>query len=147
MDHAFGGDRTEAVDQGLEIEPFQDGKKVAHLLKPHDISHEQFNVLRILEHKYPRSFSLKEIQSRLLNKTANATRLVEKLKTKGYLTREQLKSDRRALRIAISKKGMKAVERADQSLHALGKSVQTTLNKKDSRDVVRILRGLRKMRD
>ena len=57
-------------------------KKVQTVLRPFGISHEQFNVLRILEHNHPRSFSLKEIQSRLMNQTANTTRLVEKLKLK-----------------------------------------------------------------
>jgi len=144
--------RTQQSDQLIAIfEILKTGswyeKKVALLLKPHDISHEQFNVLRILEHNCPRSFSLKEIQSRLLNKTANATRLVEKLKRKGYLSSQQLKSDRRALRIVISKKGLKATERIDLSLKDLIKSIRSTFSKKDSQEVVRILREIRKMKD
>jgi len=122
-------------------------KKIAVVLKPHGVSHEQFNVLRILEHNYPRNFSLKEIQSRLLNKTANATRLVEKLKLKGYLTSEQLKSDRRVLKISISKKGFKAMSGIDLTLGDLTKNIKSSISKDDSIEVMRILRELRKMKD
>lgn len=120
-------------------------KKIGQLLKPYDVSHEQYNVLRILEHNNPRSFTLKEIQSRLLNKTANTTRLVEKLKQKGYLTTKQQKSDRRALRITISNKGLNALKKINRPVKEMVKKINKSIGTDESKVVMRILRDLRKM--
>ena len=120
-------------------------KKIGQLLKPYDVSYEQYNVLRILQHNNPRSFTLKEIQSRLLNKTANTTRLVEKLKQKGYLTTKQQKSDRRALRIIISNKGLNALKKINKPVKEMVKNINKSIGTNESKVVMRILRDLRKM--
>ncbi len=120
-------------------------KKIGQLLNPHGISHEQYNVLRILEYNKTRSFTLKEIQSRLLNKTANTTRLVEKLKQKGYLSTQQQESDRRALRIIITKKGLNALKEINKPIKELVKNINAIISIDDSREVMHILRHLRKM--
>ena len=51
-------------------------------LKPHDISPQQYNVLRILRGSHPNPVMLGEITERMIDKNSNATRLVEKLRLK-----------------------------------------------------------------
>ena len=53
--------------------------KVNRLLKPYDISGQQFNILRILKGMGCKPSSLKLITSRMLDKTSNTSRLVDKL--------------------------------------------------------------------
>lgn len=120
-------------------------RKVREVLKPFDISHEQFNVLRILEHNYPRKFSLKEIQSRLMNKTDNTTRLVEKLKQKKLIKSSYSTTNRRMLQIGITPAGMSLLEQIRQPLFDLGKQVKSVLSDKDAEEVTRILRHFRSM--
>jgi len=119
-------------------------KKVQAVLRPFGISHEQFNVLRILEHNHPRLFSLKEIQSRLMNQTANTTRLVEKLKQKDLVNSTYSKTNRRMLEISISKKGRVLLKRINKPLFDLASRVDSFLSNKDAELLIKILRNFRK---
>src|SRR5579872_781414 len=57
-------------------------------MKKHDITPEQFNVLRILRGAYPKPLMLNDITCRMLDKSSNATRLVEKLRLKDLVKRD-----------------------------------------------------------
>lgn len=75
-------------------------------LKPFKISPQQYNVLRILKGQYPKSISVNNIIDRMLDKSSNASRLVDKLKLKGLVERETCNNDRRQVDIKITKKGI-----------------------------------------
>ena len=117
--------------------------KIQNSLKPFGISHEQYNVLRILEHHHPRKFSLKEIQSSLMNKTPNTTRLVEKLRIKGYVSSAYAETNRRTLQIGITKSGLNLQKQIHIPIMELGHPVSTVLNEKDSEKLAKILRKFR----
>ncbi len=119
-------------------------KKITRLLKPYGISHEQYNVLRILEFNYPRSFSLKEIQSRLLNQTANTTRLVNKLRTNGLLICDVQEKDKRSLRIVISKEGLDALHQVEMVLGEFVSKIIKSLDAMDAKAVTKIMRDIRR---
>lgn len=76
------------------------------LFKPHEISPEQYNVLRILRGQNGVPTTVSSIQDRMLNKMSNASRLVEKLKTKGLVKREECPNDRRQVDVMITEKGL-----------------------------------------
>ena len=79
-------------------------------LKPYNLSGEQYNVLRILRGKHPEAYSLNEIRDRMLNRWSNASRLVDKLKKKKYVTRQLLESNRRKVEIRITEKGINLLD-------------------------------------
>ncbi len=83
-------------------------------LQPFGISWQQFNVLRILRGQYPKSITNKSITERMLDKTSNATRLVDKLILKGLASREPNASDRRAVDVVITEEGLKLLEKIDK---------------------------------
>ncbi len=76
------------------------------LFKPHDISPEQYNVLRILRGQNGVPTTVSSIQDRMLNKMSNASRLVEKLKNKGFVKRDECPKDRRQVDVMITEKGL-----------------------------------------
>lgn len=76
------------------------------LFKPHEISPEQYNVLRILKGQNGVPATVSIIQDRMLNKMSNASRLVEKLKLKGLLERRECPEDRRQVDVKITEKGL-----------------------------------------
>lgn len=82
----------------------------AQLLKPYKISWQQFNILRILRGMYPEPATIKLLTERMIDKMSNASRLVEKLKNKGYVERRVCPSDRRRVDIEITDKGLQALE-------------------------------------
>ncbi|MDN3205455.1 MarR family winged helix-turn-helix transcriptional regulator [Algoriphagus sediminis] len=80
------------------------------LFKPYGISPEQYNVLRILKGQKGKPITVSSIQERMLNKMSNASRLVEKLKIKGLLKREECPTDRRQVDISITEEGLELLE-------------------------------------
>lgn len=113
------------------------------LFKPHDLSPEQYNVLRILRGQNGVPITVSSIQERMLNKMSNASRLVEKLKTKDLVRREECPSDRRQVDIMITEKGLqllgileKQVEASHQNVMHLSENEVNQLN-----DLLDKLRG------
>lgn len=80
--------------------------KFSEILKPHDISEEQFNVLRILRGQKGNPTNMSVIQERMLAKTSNTTRLVDKLLLKNLVTRNVCPENRRKIEIYITQKGL-----------------------------------------
>lgn len=82
------------------------------LLKPFDISPQQFNLLRILRGQFPNSSSLKLVSSRMIDKMSNTSRLVEKLRVKGLVERAICENNRRQIDIKITQKGLDLIKQA-----------------------------------
>ena len=81
--------------------------------KKYDISMQQYNVLRILRGQYPDPVMLSVITDRMIDKMSNATRLVEKLRLKGLVTRELNSANRRQVDILITSKGLEMLQDID----------------------------------
>lgn len=94
-------------------------------LDKYGISWQQFNILRILRGGYPHSSSLKELTNRMVDRTSNTSRLVDKLIHKGLVERITSENDRRKVNITISSKGLDLVEVSSVALELeLEKSLQ-----------------------
>ena len=77
------------------------------------ISHEQYNILRILRGNRGAAYSLGDVRERMLNRTANTTRLVEKLRKAGLVERTPCEADRRRVDIVITDAGVALLERLE----------------------------------
>ncbi|MFC6998466.1 MarR family winged helix-turn-helix transcriptional regulator [Rufibacter roseus] len=83
------------------------------LFKPFGITLPQFNVLRILRGQHPKPATVNLIIERMLDKTSNASRIVDKLEAKELVTRKQCPADRRTVDILITDKGLKLLKQMD----------------------------------
>lgn len=86
----------------------------ADFLKKHDITSQQFNVLRILRGQQQNPASLKTIRNRMLDRMSDVSRIVEKLRVKNLLERTISTSDRRECEVVITQKGLDLLERIDK---------------------------------
>ena len=111
-------------------------------LKPFDITPEQFNVLRILRGSHPKTMMLADVTCRMIDKSSNATRLVEKLRQKGFLKREICESNRRQVDISITDKGLNVLKKIDDK-EAEWLSTLKNISKSDAQELNRILDKLR----
>lgn len=93
------------------------------LFKPFGLSPEQYNVLRILKGQKGNPITVSSIQERMLNKMSNASRLVEKLKQKEMVVREECPTDRRQVDILITEKGMDVLNQLHSQMHELNRSL------------------------
>jgi len=80
--------------------------RITSLLKPHNVTHEQFNVLRILKGSHPSKMCQKDILSRMIAPNSNMTLLIKKLKDKNFVEVLQSDRDKREYEIAISETGL-----------------------------------------
>src|SRR5688572_13480648 len=66
----------------------------ASFLKKFGVTPEQYNVLRILRGSHPKTMMLADVTCRMIDKSSNATRLVEKLRQKSLVNREICENNR-----------------------------------------------------
>ncbi len=90
--------------------------KLNEALKPFDISAEQFNVLRILRGQKGCPANMCVIQERMIAKTSNTTRLVDKLLIKELVTRNVCPENRRKIEVLITKKGLNLLTELDPKI-------------------------------
>lgn len=111
-------------------------------LKPFDITPEQFNVLRILRGSHPKALMLADITCRMIDKSSNATRLVEKLRQKSLLKREICENNRRQVDISITDKGLNVLKKIDAE-EAEWLTTLKNISKSEAQELNRILDKLR----
>lgn len=81
-----------------------------------DITLPQFNILRILRGQHPKPATVNLLIERMLDKTSNASRIVDKLEAKSLVTRTVCPSNRRAVDICITDAGLALLQRMDESV-------------------------------
>jgi len=81
-------------------------ESVNEVMRTYDLSPEQFNVLRILRGQKGKPANMCVIQERMIAKTSNTTRLVDKLLLKGLVSRKVCDNNRRKMEIAITERGL-----------------------------------------
>jgi len=84
-----------------------------NILKPFDLTAQQYNVLRILRGQYPNPITVNGIIERMLDKMSNASRLVDKLLAKELASRCDNKDDRRACDVRITQLGLDVLKEID----------------------------------
>lgn len=83
------------------------------VFKPFGITLPQYNILRILRGQYPKPATVSLLIERMLDKTSNASRIVDKLEAKGLVTRAQCPNDRRTVDVLITQKGLDMLKEMD----------------------------------
>ncbi len=94
------------------------------LLKPYGISPQQYNILRILRGQHPSPATLNLLNSRMLDKMSNTSRLVEKLRAKELVERHICPNDRRAVDILITEKGLQLLKTIDGKMKSFRKEIK-----------------------
>ena len=95
---------------------------ISLVLKEYGVTIEQFNVLRILNGKHPEPMNVKDISSRIIEKSSNVPRIIDRLVLKKLAKRSPSKDDKRETLVSITENGlnllMEAVKLVDQNREA-----------------------------
>lgn len=94
---------------------------VNNVLKPFEVSLQQFNVLRILRGQRGHPANLSTLNERMVTKMSNTTRLVDKLLRKGYVDRAVCESNRRKVEIGITDLGKEVLSKMDRAVYGVEK--------------------------
>lgn len=90
--------------------------KLKDVVKPHGLTLQQYNVLRILRGKYPKCAYPTDIKSVMLDKNPDLTRLCDRLIANGWIEREIDMSNRRKMKIIITRDGLDLLELLDPEM-------------------------------
>jgi len=99
------------------------------------ITANQFNILRILRGQFPKPATINLLKERMMDKMCDASRLVERLRIKGFIKRELSLDDRRRVDVIITDTGLNLLSEIDKLnstqdalFHQLSSEETTLLN-------------------
>jgi DNA-binding MarR family transcriptional regulator len=105
------------------------------LLKPYDVTSQQYNILRILRGRYPEATTVLFIRERMLDRMSDASRIVELLRKKEMIERNVCTDNRRKMNVVITHKGLRLLEtiekendKMDMRLYSLNEQEINQLN-------------------
>ena len=75
-------------------------------LKEFGLTHEQYNVLRILKGKHPEQMCVKDIAGRMIEKNSNVPRILDRLEEKKLIERNQGSEDARQTVMSLTEDGI-----------------------------------------
>lgn len=117
-------------------------EQLKQIVAPYEITTQQFNVLRILRGQHPRPSTINLIKSRMLDKMSDASRIVDRLVQKGLVEKEINTTDKRAVDIRISRKGLTLLKRMDEEVN-LSAMVSSNLTEEEALQLNLLLDKLR----
>ncbi|MCA6364082.1 MAG: MarR family transcriptional regulator [Bacteroidetes bacterium] len=110
-------------------------------LKPYQITSQQFAILKILNDAHPTPVSIKQIRSQMPDKMSDVSRIVEKMRTKGLVSREINLDDRRNVDVTISDEGKTILSQSAKAYCDFEKHLKT-LSDQEITQLREILRKL-----
>jgi len=109
------------------------------LLAPHDITLQQFNVLRILRGARPDGLCTLAIAQRMIEQTPGITRLIDRLEKKGLVRRIRSEEDRRQVWCRITPAGERLLARLDDPVEEFDRAAVRALTPADQEQLTALL--------
>jgi DNA-binding MarR family transcriptional regulator len=111
-------------------------------LKTFDLTHEQYNVLRILKGKHPEQMCVRDIASRMMEKSSNVPRIVDRLVAKKWVKRTTSTIDKRETVINLTPAGIDILDSSTDKVEQLFSRI-LTLNNTEALQLNELLEKLR----
>jgi len=116
--------------------------RFARLLREHDLTPSQYNVLRILRGE-GKPLPILEIASRTITVVPGITGLIDRLEQAGFVNRVRCEKDRRVIFVALAERASKALAALDEPLMALHRKLTGHLSQAELKELSRLLEKLR----
>jgi DNA-binding MarR family transcriptional regulator len=114
-------------------------QQFGHLFCSHGISGPQYNVLRILRGAGGDGLPCLEIASRMITRTPDITRLVDRLEEAGLVERSRIPQDRRLVLVKLTRPGQELLARLDQPVLDLHQRALGHLSRNELAELNRLL--------
>lgn len=88
-------------------------------LKEFGLTHEQFNVLRILKGKYPEQMCVRDVSCRMIERNSNVPRIVDRLEIKKLVKRATSEEDKRETVMTLTQAGISILESSSARLDGI----------------------------
>ena len=110
-------------------------------LENEDITHQQYNILRILNNS-DTPLSTFKIREHMLDKMSDTSRIVERLLKKDLVNKQVCVTDKRLVDVTISIKGVQLLQRLDKKTNELD-SITSNLTSEDMDIINQLLDKIR----
>jgi MarR family transcriptional regulator, 2-MHQ and catechol-resistance regulon repressor len=117
-------------------------ERIKSFLTKEDITHQQFNILRILRGSHPKPLSTLQIRERMLDKMSDTSRIVDRLVTKGLVKKTICSVDKRLVDVLITDKGQKLLKKIDAQADPVA-DIMGNLSEKEAETLSLLLDRLR----
>lgn len=113
------------------------------LFKPAGITDQQFNVLRILKGGPEEGYLIREIRRRIISRSADVPRLVDRMVKAGLVRRQEDPNDRRGCLVKLTPEGRVLEARLAPVHTALCRAVDGILTSEESVTLIALQQKLR----
>jgi len=117
-------------------------RRAAELFKQYNLTPTQYNALRILRGGGPKGLPCSHIGDRMISRDPDITRLLDRLKRRGLISRRRGQSDRRIIRIFITPVGLELLARMDRPIEKFHLRALRDVSKYDLRGLIDVLEKL-----
>jgi DNA-binding MarR family transcriptional regulator len=118
-------------------------RRLGEVVEPHGITHQQYNVLRILRGSHPEPLPTLEIATRMIEQAPGITRLLDRLEAKRLVRRERCKEDRRQVHCWITDAGLALLDLLEEPLQRSIRAGFKSLPRADADALVTLLDRVR----
>jgi DNA-binding MarR family transcriptional regulator len=114
-------------------------QRLTAVLKPCNLSHSQYNVLRILRGAGADGLACQEVAERMITRDPDITRLLDRLEARGLVTRTRDQKDRRVVVARITPEGERLLEGLDQPIAEVDRQPLQHLGEQRLRTLIQLL--------
>ncbi len=113
-------------------------QRMSALLRTHGVTHDQYNVLRILRGAGQDGHTVQEVGRRMVSRAPDVTRLLDRLERRGLVERSWAPDNRRYTLVRITEAGRALLAAADPELHALQQELMQQIRPDDLEVLTRV---------
>ncbi len=113
------------------------------VLKPFGLSEPQYNVLRLLEDASPEPLAQQDIQAGMIQKSSNVSRLIDKLETRGLVSRAIRAENRRKMDITLTPEGRRFLKKASRKVLEFHAEIDSNVSATEALKIARLLKKFR----
>lgn len=117
--------------------------EISRALKEFNVTEPQYNVLRTLKESKERPLTVQEIQERMVQRSSNVTRIIDKLITKGFVTRQECATNRRKMDINITPEGLEYLKKLDVKVKEFHIPLMERITEEDAQQIQQLVKKLR----
>jgi DNA-binding MarR family transcriptional regulator len=117
-------------------------RQIAEMFKQYDLTPTQYNALRILRGGGPAGLACSQIGDRMISRDPDITRLLDRLKRCGLISRRREHNDRRIIKTFITPAGLELLARMDRPIELFHLLALRDVSKNELRGLIGVLEKL-----
>lgn len=113
------------------------------LFSRHGLTAQQYNALRLLRAAHPNKAPTLNLAAKLVSRAPDITRLLDKLRNRGFIERERPADNRRVVNVGITEAGIKLLEKLNDEVRECHARQLSHLQPTEMRQLVELLKKAR----